>query len=61
LDRRFPGLRQKYQRAFGDRYGVPANNVARLKRIFYELRQQYGIAVRVPRYEPLTATQLSLF
>lgn len=61
LDRRFPGLRQKYQRAFGDRYGVSANNVAGLKRIFYKLRQQYGIAVRVPCYEPLTAAQLSFF
>ena len=37
LDRRFPGTREKYERAFGERYFAPAAGVARLEALFDEL------------------------
>ncbi|NDJ77935.1 MAG: radical SAM protein [Chloroflexi bacterium] len=61
LDRLFPGLRRDYERRFGIQYFCPASDADRLRRLFDELCDQYGIATQVPRYEaePLP-TQLSL-
>jgi len=61
LDELFPGLRRKYEWAFGDRYHCPANNADRLARAFYELCERYGIAPRIVPYQPQAAKQLSLF
>ena len=61
LDELFPGLRHKYERAFGDRYHCPANNADKLAKGFYELCEQYGIAPRIILYQPQAARQLSLF
>ena len=60
LDMHFPGLRQKYERAFGDRYHCPANNADRLAKVFCEQCERYGISPRIIPYEPQTAKQLSL-
>jgi DNA repair photolyase len=61
LDELFPGLRQKYERAFRDRYHCPANNADGLEKAFYELCKHYGISPRIIAYEPQAARQLSLF
>jgi DNA repair photolyase len=61
LDELFPGLRQKYERAFGDRYHCPANNADKLAKVFYERCERYGIAPRIVPYQPQAAKQLSLF
>jgi DNA repair photolyase len=61
LDELFPGLRQEYERAFGDRYHCPANDADRLAKVFYEQCERYGISPRLIPYEPLQAEQLSLF
>jgi DNA repair photolyase len=61
LDELFPGLRQKYERAFGDRYHCPANNADRLAKVFYELCEQYSLAPRIIPYEAYQTTQLRLF
>jgi DNA repair photolyase len=61
LDQLFPGLRKKYERRFGNQYHCTANNAGRLAEMFDELCNQYGMATRVERYDPETATQLSLF
>ncbi len=61
LDELFPGLREKYERRFGDQYYCAANNMPRLTKRFNELCQQYGIATRLPQYAPETGVQLSLF
>jgi DNA repair photolyase len=60
LDRHFPGLRQRYQRQFGDQYYVPANNFEELKAVFEKLCERHGIAVRILPYTKETATQLPL-
>jgi DNA repair photolyase len=61
LDEWFPGLRQKYERRYGDQYSCPSDNAARLRQVFDELRLQYGIATDVRHYRIQQATQLSLF
>jgi DNA repair photolyase len=61
LDELFPGLRQKYERRYGDQYSCPSDNAARLRQVFDELRLQYGIATDVRHYRIQQATQLSLF
>lgn len=62
LDRLFPGLRQKYERAFGERYGFSAREARRLAEIFHELCQRYGLQTKAPSSRPAAAAQqLSLF
>jgi hypothetical protein len=61
LDRSFPGLRQKYERRYGDQYHCACPNAHRLAQLFDKLRAQYGIATDVKPYRPRRATQLSLF
>jgi DNA repair photolyase len=61
LDELFPGLREKYERRFGDQYYCAANNMSWLEERFNELCKQYGIATRAPQYAPETGVQLSLF
>lgn len=67
LDRLFPGLRQKYEQAFGTRYDAPARNARSLYELFDRLCSQYGIATRIPHFEPRVKPrdaqpgQLSLF
>ena len=65
LDRLFPGLRAKYERAYGERYGCTAREAGRLSQIFQEQCARYGIATRIPRRmaQPRgeEATQLRLF
>ena len=43
LDRHFPGLRQRYEREFGDAYEIVSPNHARLMRLFHETCEQHGI------------------
>lgn len=52
LDRLFPGLRQKYEHAFGTRYEAPARNARSLRALFDQLCSQHGIANHIPRFEP---------
>lgn len=62
LDKLFPGLREKYERRFGDRYECEARNARRLWELFGALCERYGLETRVPPYEPHPpAKQLSLF
>jgi DNA repair photolyase len=62
LDRLFPGLRQRYERAYGERYEAVPPNAKRLWQFFNELCQQVGLATRIPVYTPEPVTkQLSLF
>jgi len=61
LDESFPGLRQKYERAYGERYHCPAPDAERLAKVFHDLCRQHGIATRMRPYQPGAAKQLSLF
>ena len=61
LDRLFPGLRPQYERQFGDRYSASAQNATRLAHVFAEMCERYGIATRMPFYEPAPPLQPALF
>ena len=62
LDRLFPGIRPRYERAFGERYEAPVPNAAQLYPLFNDLCQQYQLATRTPAYIPQPETQqLALF
>jgi DNA repair photolyase len=52
LDRLFPGLRQRYEKAFGDRYSAPAQNAGRLAKVFNDVCRQGGIATKMPVFTP---------
>jgi len=60
LDRLFPGLREKYERRYGDRYSCGVPNADRLERIFREECARLGLATRMPHYRPDTPRQLTL-
>ena len=67
LDRRFPGLSERYRRTYGNAYELLSPDHARLSRIFTEGCEQYGVIhdpeacfrfiAELPEQEP----QLSLF
>lgn len=61
LDRLFPGLRQKYERRYGERYSCPSPETDRLRDLFAELRERLHLADRAPRYAPEAPEQLSFF
>ena len=60
LDRLFPGLREQYQRRYGERYSAESPRAARLGQIFKEECARLGIATRMPFYQP-ESEQLTLF
>jgi DNA repair photolyase len=53
LDLHFPGLRTRYEKAFGEKYSAAAQNAPRLKQIFGELCEQHAIATRMPVFTPV--------
>lgn len=59
LDRLFPGLRLRYERAFGQRYSATSPQAKRLTQLCRELCDRYGLALKMPVYQP--PTQLALF
>jgi len=60
LDELFPGLREKYERRYGDQYRADALNADQLAQAFYALCEQLGIATQIPQYGPQAAQQLNL-
>jgi DNA repair photolyase len=50
LDHHFPGLRTRYEKAFGERYSARAGNARRLQAVFTELCDRFGIAPRIPAF-----------
>ena len=61
LDKHFPGIRQQYERTFGNRYHCESPRAPKLWQVFEEACRRHGIAARIPLYPPQTATQLALF
>lgn len=60
LDEFFPGLRQKYEKRFGTNYNCSVNNSKKLRDVFYEACNKYGISTKMPSYESkISAIQLS--
>jgi hypothetical protein len=52
LDRLFPGVRQQYERAFGEKYSASTNNARKLEGIFRDECKRLGIATRMPQFAP---------
>ena len=52
LDQLFPGLKQRYERTFGDRYHCAVNDAERLAEVFNDLCGRYGIATKMEPYLP---------
>ena len=52
LDKHFPGLRLRYEKSFGERYSAPAQNAARLEKLFRDLCTGYGMATKVAVFTP---------
>jgi len=62
LDELFPGMRERYERAYGERYEATSPHVRELGQAFEALRQRLGLATGVRPYEPpATAKQLAMF
>ena len=66
LDRHFPGLRSRYEKAFGERYSAHALNRSKLGSLFWELCSGHGIPDKMPVFLPqkrirASANQPSLF
>jgi DNA repair photolyase len=61
LDKLFPGLKGKYIKRFGSQYHCPADNAMELERVFRELCEEFGIATRIPPFNPAHHKQLALF
>jgi DNA repair photolyase len=60
LDRRFPGLREKYEQRYGARYNCPALNANRLSQAFSLACARHALSTHIPYYEP-PVVQPSLF
>ena len=60
LDEHFPGVRNKYEKAFKDKYKCYDNNIRKLGNILLEASNKYNISLKMPSYdEKLTNIQLS--
>jgi len=61
LDALFPGIREKYERTYRDRYSCDTPNAPQLYRLLYALCEKHHIATRLPLYQPLASQQLNLW
>jgi DNA repair photolyase len=52
LDHLFPGLRERYAKAFGESYSAPARNARQLGQVFNELCERLGLATKMPVFAP---------
>jgi DNA repair photolyase len=52
LDLLFPGLRLRYEKAFGGRYSAPALNARHLGLVLAELCEYLGIGTKMPVFAP---------
>lgn len=60
LDKHFPGIREKYEKSYGDRYSCSTKNIKRLSYVLSNACSKYGISLKMPTYQSeVTAVQLS--
>lgn len=60
LDSLFPGVRQRYEKTYGERYGCVPINARRLEKVFNDACDQYQIARQITPYVPNKVEQLKL-
>ncbi len=61
LDNGFPGIREKYQAYFGERYECNSPEYRILDETFRELAEKLGINARMQFYKPIVYQQQSIF
>jgi DNA repair photolyase len=62
LDQTFPGLRQRYEHAYGQQYSCAIPHARELYPRLNDLCQRLGLSAHMPYFEPIPNTrQLSLF
>lgn len=61
LDKQFPGVSQRYQKAFGGDYFAPVREYEQLKAAFKDACAAVGMARRITPFSKPSAKQLSLF
>lgn len=52
LDKRFPGVKQRYIRQFGERYECGSPNWHKLNEVFQEMVRKFQIPTRMPIFTP---------
>ena len=60
LDRRFPGVRARYEQRFGNAYSAQSPNAPALESLFTELAARFGLARTVAPYRAPGPEQLAL-
>jgi DNA repair photolyase len=62
LDEHFPGLRDRYEKTFGNRYQCPAQNASFLAERFYEQCEKLRLQTRLSTFnQHVNSQQLALF
>lgn len=61
LEKQFPGMKERYVSAFGNRYECWSDNYKRLSGVFYEEIHRLGLSARMEFYRGEPDTQMSLF
>jgi DNA repair photolyase len=61
LDRRFPGLKEKYIQQFGEQFGCSSPQANALYTLFYERCKLHQISTKMDFYQPPAQLQESLF
>ena len=61
LDKKFPGLKEKYVKRYGNRYSCPAPRHEELYKIFVDKCKKESIKTRMDFYMELKTEQVSLF
>jgi len=60
LDAHFPGLREKYEKRFGNYYSADVSRYRKLKSVFMEECSKHRISTKMPSYQSeVSGTQLS--
>ena len=60
LDENFPGIRDKYEKKFNNRYKCYDNNIRKLGNMLLEASNKYNISLKMPSYDDkLANVQLS--
>lgn len=61
LDKSFPGVKERYEKRYGNRYKCSCRNIRKLMYVLSDACTKYNISLKMPTYkEKLTAIQLSM-
>ena len=62
LDKNFKGIREKYEKKYGDRYNCQAQNYKKLNYLLKDECTKHNILLKMPSYEnKITSMQLDMF